>query len=52
MSIFKLNYFENDASYEKILFYVFDLFFHVKSPASQLYRNTLYFCIEKVRVLN
>lgn len=28
---------ENEASYEKILFYIFDLLFYVESPFFQLY---------------
>lgn len=29
--IFKLDFFENEATYEQILFHVFDLFFYVES---------------------
>lgn len=30
--ILKVVIFENEASYKKMLFYIFDIFFHVKSP--------------------
>lgn len=54
---FKVDFPENEASNEKNVFHVFDLFFHVQSPSPQLYHqygdivykisatvNTLYIC--------
>lgn len=35
--IFKLDFFGNEASHEKIVFYIFDLFFHVESAPARLY---------------
>lgn len=34
----KLDFLENEASNEKNVFHVFDLFFHVQSPSLRLYR--------------
>lgn len=37
---FKLHFVENKASYGKVLFYIFDLFFHTKFPSNRLHRLT------------
>ena len=42
---FKLDFFENEASYGKILFSFFNLFLHVESLSDRLFydlKNTLY----------
>lgn len=45
---FKVDSLENEASNEKNVFQVFDLFFHVQSPSPRLYhRYTL--CIKSAR---
>ena len=35
--ILKVDFLENKASNEKILFFIFDLFFHVESPSLHMY---------------
>lgn len=37
--IFKSDFIGNDVSYENILFYIFDLFFHVESHPCRLYHG-------------
>lgn len=37
--IFELDFFKNETSYKKILFYVSDFFFHVESPPARLQYN-------------
>ena len=38
---FKVDFLENKASNEKFLFYIFDFFFRVESPAFRLYHQLL-----------
>ena len=40
---FKVDFLENKASNEKVLFYIFDFFFRVESPPFRLYVRPLYF---------
>lgn len=36
---FKVDFLENEASNEKNVFHIFDLFFHVQSPSPRLYHQ-------------
>lgn len=45
LNIFKLRFLKNEILKKNIFFHIFDLFFHVESPCTQLYhqlRATLY----------
>lgn len=49
--IFKFDFFKNETSYKKILFYVCDFFLHVESPPAQLQYNHRPFYIRKSKNL-
>ena len=51
----RVDFLENKASNEKLLFYIFDFFFRVESPPFRLYHQlpiTLYIPYEEVAILN